>query len=99
MIPYLIYTAGFTGLPDDTSTWLLILFVGIVHTGIAYALYFGAMKELSAQSVAICSYIDPISALVFSALLLGEALTPLGMLGAILIIGTVAIGEFTSKQR
>ena len=99
MIPYLIYTAGFTGLPDDTSTWLLILFVGIVHTGIAYALYFGAMKELSAQSVAICSYIDPISALIFSALLLGEALTPLGMLGAILIIGTVAIGEFTSKQR
>ena len=57
------------------------------------------MKELSAQSVAICSYIDPISALIFSALLLGEALTPLGMLGAILIIGTVAIGEFTSKQR
>ena len=99
MIPYLIYTAGFTGLPDDTSTWLLILFVGIVHTGIAYALYFGAMKELSAQSVAICSYIDPISALIFSVLLLGEALTPLGMLGAILIIGTVAIGEFTSKQR
>ena len=97
MIPYLIYTAGFTGLPDDTSTWLLILFVGIVHTGIAYALYFGAMKELSAQSVAICSYIDPISALIFSALLLGEALTPLGMLGALLIIGTVAIGEITSK--
>lgn len=93
MVPYLFYTGGFTELPSDSTTWLYLLIVGIVHTGIAYALYFGGMKNISAQSVAICSYIDPISALFLSAIILNESLTTTGIFGAILIIGTALISE------
>ncbi len=75
------------------TTVILLLIVGIVHTGIAYVLYFGSMDGLKAQSVAILSYIDPVSALLFSALLLKEPLDAVGIIGAIMIIGSAVISE------
>lgn len=99
MIPYLMATDGFSAIPAEPAVRGLLLTVGIVHTGIAYALYFGGMKGLSAQSVAICSYVDPVSALLLSAWLLGESLTPLGLLGATLIIGAAAASELGLTDR
>jgi drug/metabolite transporter (DMT)-like permease len=43
--------------------------------------------------VALISYVDPVSALVFSALILHESLTPTQLLGAVLIIGGAILGE------
>ena len=43
---------------------VLVLILGIVHTGIAYALYFGSMGGLRAQTIALFSYIDPVVALI-----------------------------------
>ena len=65
----------------------MLLIVGFVHTGVAYALYFGSMDGLKTQSIAIISYLDPISALVLSALILGETMTMYGIIGAVLILG------------
>ena len=69
----------------------LLTIVGIVHTGVAYWLYFGSLQELPAQSAALLSYIDPITAIVLSALVLGEAMTPLGVLGAVIVLGATAL--------
>ncbi len=78
------------------STLVLLLLVGIVHTGFSYALYFGSMDGLRTQTVALFSYIDPVTALLLSALLLGERLTPAGIIGAILILGSAIICESDS---
>ena len=67
--------------------------MGILHTGVAYAMYFGSMDGLNVQSIAVLSYIDPVSALFFSAVLLREPLTPLNLVGAVLIIGAAAASE------
>ena len=93
MIPYLLLTDGFAGISFTASGVLLLLVIGILHTGIAYALYFGSMNGLSVQTIAIFSYIDPVSALLFSGLLLGEALSPLSLLGAVLIIGSALVSQ------
>ena len=39
------------------------------------------------------SYLDPVTAMLVSALFLGEQLTPLGLLGAALILGAAFVGE------
>jgi len=39
--------------------WPLILTIGIVHTGIAYFLYFSSIQKLSGPYIAVLSYIDP----------------------------------------
>ena len=64
-----------------------------MHTGIAYALYFASMKGLKAQSVAVLSYIDPVFALLLSAIVLHEKLSVFGVIGAALIIGSALISE------
>lgn len=67
--------------------------LGIVNTGLGYALYFTGVQHLSAQSVSICGYFEPFTALLLSALILGEVLTPMQWLGAVLILGGVALSE------
>ena len=71
--------------------------VGLVHTGIAYALFFSSLDGLKAQTVAIFSYIDPVTALVLSVLVLHEPLTVRSLLGAIMILGAAAVSEIQPK--
>ena len=98
MVPYLLLTGQFTGLAITPAVGALILVVGVVHTGIAYALYFGGMGGIRAQSIAVLSYIDPVSALLLSALILGERLTALGIVGAVLIIASALVSELVSAR-
>ena len=93
MVPYLLLTGGFTGGGASWTSLLLLLVLGVVHTGLAYALYFGSMEGLRVQTIAVFSYIDPVSALLFSTLLLREPLRPLGILGAVMIIGSALVSE------
>ena len=97
MIPYLLLTDGFSGVAFTPATLLLLLAVGLIHTGAAYALYFGSMEGLAIQSIAVLSYIDPVSALLFSALLLREPLSLMNIIGAVMIIGSAMISETERK--
>ena len=92
---YVLLTAGIPRPLKADIPYLLVL--GLVNTGIAYMLYFTGLQKLPGQSVALISYVDPVSALVFSALLLHETMTPLQMLGAVLIIGGALLGELRRR--
>ncbi len=93
MVPYLLLTGGVDPGSFTPLTVVLLLVVGIVHTGIAYVLYFGSMDGLRVQFVAILSYIDPVSALLSSAILLQEPLSLLNIIGAVMIIGSAVVSE------
>ena len=77
--------------------WVLVL--GLVNTGLAYYLYFSAMQCLSGQTVALLCYIDPLTALVLSELVLHERLLPLQIAGAALILGGACLGELRLRRR
>ena len=99
LIPYVLLMEE---TPDGTFTLpviLLTLVVGLVHTGLAYALYFGSMDGLSAQTVALFSYIDPVVAVLLSALLLKEPMGGLEAVGTVLVICAAAVSELPGKQR
>lgn len=80
----------------DIKTWILILIIGIVHTGIAYVLYFSSIKDVKGQSIAILGYLDPIVAILTSFLLLGEPMGVAQILGGLLILSTAYINERSS---
>lgn len=77
----------------------MLLTLGIFHTGIACYLYFSSMQELSGQAIASLSYIDPVSALFFSAVFLNERLTMFQILGALLILGGTAFGQIYQTKK
>lgn len=90
----LIYVLLTSGLPHPTRADLpYLLLIGLINTGLAYLLYFTGLQKLPAQSVALISYIDPVSALFFSAVFLHESMLVLQILGAVLIIGGAIAGE------
>jgi drug/metabolite transporter (DMT)-like permease len=76
-----------------------ILFLGVVNTGIGCYLYFSSVQQLRAQSVAIVGYLEPLSALFFSAAFLHERLTLVQMVGALLILGGAAFGELFKRKQ
>ena len=94
LLPYVILSHEQPTADITMRPVFLLLIVGIVHTGIAYAFYFGSMDGLNAQTIALFSYVDPVTALLLSALLLREPLSPLGLAGAVLIIGAALVSEW-----
>lgn len=91
LLPYTAVTELIPGMGDGFRITVLgiglLLVVGIVHTGMGYLLYFSSMKKLPAQTIAVLSYIDPLTAILLSALILGEQLHGLQMVGAGLLLG------------
>lgn len=76
-----------------------ILILGIVNTGIGCYFYFSSIGYLSVQTVAICGYLEPLSALLFSVVLLGEKLDAVQIVGAVLILGGAAFGELMGQRQ
>ncbi len=98
MLPYLLLTGELRAVRLDGSLLGLLLLIGIVYTGLVYALYFGSMDALKAQTIAILSYLDPVVALLTSALVLHESLSGRGVLGAVLILGAALICEWQPRR-
>ena len=78
--------------------WLPILILGLVNTGAGCYLYFSSIGLLPVQTVAICGYLEPLSAVILSVLFLHEPLLPIQMLGAALILGGAAFGTDLPKS-
>lgn len=78
--------------------WLPILILGLVNTGIGCYLYFSSIGLQPVQTVAICGYLEPLSAVILSVLFLHEPLLPIRMLGAALILGGAAFGTDLPKS-
>lgn len=96
LTPYVLATSGVSLGVLDGMGWVCLLVVGLIHTGVAYCLYFSSLKELPGQTAAILSYIDPLVAVLISVLVLGESITPLQLLGGAMILGFTLWNEWKS---
>lgn len=99
LVPYCAWKGELTTEGLTPFVIFMLLVVGIVHTGFAYKMYFGSMKDLKAQTIAIFSYIDPIVAIILSALLLGEAMGVAEIIGAVCILGATLASEMDLTKK
>ena len=99
VLPYTLLAESWSFSDFGGVTVILLLIVGILHTGIAYCLYFGAVGRLKAQTAAILSYLDPVVAVLLSALVLKEPLGMGGVLGSVFILGAALISELPEKRK
>ena len=98
LCPYVLFTSGINITSLDTKGLVLLLAVGLVHTGITYCMYFTSLKDLTGQKAAILSYIDPLVAVVCSVALLHESITFTQIIGGVLILGFTLWNELTPKK-
>lgn len=93
LLPYVMVKGNITSFTPEPLALSMLLMAGIVHTGIAYSLYFGSINRISAQTVALFSYIDPIVAVLLSAFVLHEPMTPVMAAGVVLVIVSAVVSE------
>lgn len=98
LLPYVLYVEGLGILSVPSVSIPYILILGIVHTGIAYLLYFSSLQGLKGQTIAVLSYIDPVFAIIISAVILKEQLGLLQIIGGILILGSSFLSEFLNRK-
>lgn len=98
LLPYVLLTAKEEAGNLSLFVVFMVLIVGIVHTGLAYALYFGSMKNLPAQTVAMFSYIDPVIAILVSVLVLSEKIGRLENVGILCVLCSTIISELPQKK-
>ena len=99
LLPYNLLTVQ-SPLPElDSFALMLLLAVGIIHTGLAYYMYFGCMDVLPSQTVAMLAYVDPVVAVLLSALVLKEPMSSGMWLGATLVIGAAVLLELSVKKK
>ena len=99
LVPYVLFTQLGTPLTLTVKSVILLLVLGVVHTGICYVMYFAALKELPAQTSSILSYIDPVSAIIFASIFLKENLSLFGTIGAVLLLGSMLVSEIHIKKK
>ena len=87
LIPYVTVSGGVHLDSLDSTGWICLLIVGLLHTGVTYCLYFSSLKDLPGQEAAILSYIDPLVAVITGVVVLGEPLSWQQFLGGGLILG------------
>ena len=97
LIPYVALTERVDPAVFSWKTALLMLIVCVLHTGIAYALYFASLEGVSGQTAALYSYVDPIVAVLASAIVLQERMSGWGIVGSVLVLGAAIISELPEK--
>lgn len=76
-----------------------VFILGLLNTGIGCYFYFSSIGDLPVQTIAICGYLEPLSAILFSALFLKETMSPIQIIGAVMILGGAVFEEVFKKQK
>ena len=75
------------------ASWPWIMCIAVVHTGVAYMLYFTSLHHLTSSQAAVGSYLDPCIALLLSIFLLREPSTLMQGIGIAAIVGGIIISD------
>lgn len=97
VLPYIIFA---NEIPQSFSVQdiLVLISMGIIHTGLAYMLYFDSVDTLPVIQVVILGYIEPVLMFLTGAIILHEEVTIYSILGAILILGSALYNEIFSSK-
>ena len=97
--------AGFTGgallltpvvviqglhVPTDAVSLAVLLYLGLVPSALAYALFFTGVRTLPGAVAAILTLLEPLTATVLATAFLGERLAPGAVAGGALVLAAVA---------
>jgi drug/metabolite transporter (DMT)-like permease len=92
LLPYVLLSGAMKPLSQFDVSLLLLIILGLVHTGLGFLLFFIGLKGLQAQKTAILSYLDPLTSIVISLFIFGEHMTLTQLMGAVLICGGTLAG-------
>jgi DME family drug/metabolite transporter len=79
--------------------WLLIFYLGLVPTAMAYVLYQRGLRGIPATVASILTLLEPLCSTLLAVLLLGERLSGVGALGAGLLLASMLLLTVRGRTR
>jgi drug/metabolite transporter (DMT)-like permease len=98
LVPFVVAAYVRGDVPSTPQAYGALVMLGVVHTAFSGFIFLGGLRRVRTDHAAILTYVEPASAVVFAALLLGEPMTVRTLLGGALVIAgglTVARMEQT----
>ena len=80
------------------DTLFSIIFLGVLGSGVSYVLWNMATRILGVIKVNAYIYVNPFVTMITAGIFLGEPVTVMGIIGAVMIIGGVVLGV-TERRR
>lgn len=79
------------GWPQAPSSWAWLAGLGVLHTGLAYAILFAGMARLTLGRIAVLQYVYPLTAIVLDWAVYGRALDAVQLAGVGLMAGALLV--------
>jgi drug/metabolite transporter (DMT)-like permease len=100
VLPFLISAQGWNEFSRlSMSGWIAVVFLGIFCSGIAYIFWYDALAQIDASQVAAFIYLEPFVTVIIAAMVLGEAITPVSIVGGLTILLGVYLVNRSGAQR
>jgi DME family drug/metabolite transporter len=74
---------------SDAGAWALVAYLGVVTMAFAYVLLYAGLRSTPSGTAVVATLLEPVTAVVIAVALLGETLSPGGVLGCLLILGAI----------
>lgn len=86
LLPFVIYSYANGDGPGSAGSYAALVTLGVVHTALAGFIFFSGLRRVRADHAGILMYAEPVSAVIFAALLLGEPLTLATVVGGMMVV-------------
>ena len=85
--------------PMTSTGWIAIIAIALISTVLAFVTFFAGLKRIGPTTTSTLSTFEPIVAVVLAAIVLGETISPIQILGGILILTAVVLLATSDKWR
>ena len=89
LVPLGLLSAG-PHLTGDPVVVGLLGYLGVMTLALAYGLLYAGLRTVAGSAAVVATLLEPLTAAVLAAVVLGERLGALGVVGGVLILGAVA---------
>jgi drug/metabolite transporter (DMT)-like permease len=100
LLPFVLIDGDvFTIVNFDAKAVMFTVMLGVLHTGLAYTLFFSVYEHMKSVEIVSYSFLEPLSGIVFSVIFVGETLTLPQIIGGIMIMGSTFVVERLKAQK
>ena len=100
LAPVFIARRGWTEVPRLTTTgWGALLFLAVACSALGYLFWYGALEHIEVSRVAALLYAEPLVTFAAAALLLGERVSAIVVIGGVLVLASVLVAQYAPAVR
>lgn len=77
--------------PATSNGWIAIIAIALISTVLAFTTFFAGLKRIGPTNASTLSTFEPIVAVILAAIVLGESISPVELLGGVLILAAVVV--------